>query len=101
MTTSETSEAAKAVIRRNTEEVQGGGNFEVFEELFADDFLDHTPGVQQRRRLDLNFRLGLQRRYACAQLLLSLWLHAAVLDGLRFFFVGSGAIRASSAFDVG
>jgi steroid delta-isomerase-like uncharacterized protein len=23
--------------------VQGGGNFEVFEELFADDFLDHTP----------------------------------------------------------
>jgi hypothetical protein len=43
MTTSETSEAAKAVIRRNTEEVQGGGNFEVFEELFADDFLDHTP----------------------------------------------------------
>jgi steroid delta-isomerase-like uncharacterized protein len=37
------SEAAKAVVRRNTEEVQGGGNFEVFEELFADDFLDHTP----------------------------------------------------------
>jgi steroid delta-isomerase-like uncharacterized protein len=36
-------EAAKAVVRRNTEEVQGGGNFEVFEELFADDFLDHTP----------------------------------------------------------
>jgi predicted ester cyclase len=23
--------------------VQGGGNFEVFDELFADDFLDHTP----------------------------------------------------------
>jgi SnoaL-like polyketide cyclase len=37
------SEAAKAVVRRNTEEVQGGGNFEVFEELFADDFIDHTP----------------------------------------------------------
>jgi steroid delta-isomerase-like uncharacterized protein len=37
------SEAAKAVVRRNTEEVQGGGNFAVFEELFADDFLDHTP----------------------------------------------------------
>ena len=43
MTTSNISEAAKAVVRRNTEEVQGGGNFEVFEELFADDFLDHTP----------------------------------------------------------
>src|ERR1700750_2098233 len=43
MTTNDTSEAAKAVIRRNTEEVQGGGNFAVFEELFADNFLDHTP----------------------------------------------------------
>jgi steroid delta-isomerase-like uncharacterized protein len=37
------SEAAKAVVRRNTEEVQGGGNFELFEQLFSDDFLDHTP----------------------------------------------------------
>ena len=43
MTKISVSEAAKAVVRRNTEEVQGGGNFEVFEELFADDFLDHTP----------------------------------------------------------
>ena len=32
-----------AVVRRNTEEVQGRGNFEVFEELFAPDFVDHTP----------------------------------------------------------
>ena len=41
------SEAAKAVIRRNTEEVQSKGNFDVFEELFADDFVDHTtqPGT--------------------------------------------------------
>ena len=37
------SEAAKAVVRRNTEEVQGKGNFDAFEELFADDFVDHTP----------------------------------------------------------
>jgi steroid delta-isomerase-like uncharacterized protein len=37
------SEAVKAVVRRNTEEVQGRGNFDVFEQLFADDFLDHTP----------------------------------------------------------
>src|SRR5215831_13446225 len=37
------SEAAKAVVRRNTEEVQGAGRFEVFDELFADDFIDHTP----------------------------------------------------------
>lgn len=37
------SEEAKAVVRRNTEEVQSQGNFGVFEELFADDFVDHTP----------------------------------------------------------
>src|SRR6201988_3767854 len=47
MTKISVSEAAKAVIRRNTEEVQGRGNFDVFEELFADDFVDHTtqPGT--------------------------------------------------------
>ena len=38
------SEAGIAVVRRNTEEVQSRGNFEVFEELFAPDFVDHTPG---------------------------------------------------------
>ena len=32
-----------AVVRRNTEEVQGRGNFEVFEELFNTDFVDDTP----------------------------------------------------------
>ena len=37
------SDAAKAVVCRNTEEVQSRGNFEIFEELFADDFVDHTP----------------------------------------------------------
>jgi steroid delta-isomerase-like uncharacterized protein len=36
-------EAAKAIVRRNTEEVQGGGDFELFDRLFADDFVDHTP----------------------------------------------------------
>jgi steroid delta-isomerase-like uncharacterized protein len=41
--TNRASEAAKAVVRRNTEEVQGEGKFDVFEELFADDFVDHTP----------------------------------------------------------
>jgi steroid delta-isomerase-like uncharacterized protein len=43
MTSKTLGHAAKAVVRRNTEEVQGGGNFELFDELFADDFLDHTP----------------------------------------------------------
>jgi steroid delta-isomerase-like uncharacterized protein len=37
------SEAAKAVVRRNTEEVQAKGRFDVFDELFANDFTDHTP----------------------------------------------------------
>ena len=43
MSTSKPSETAKAVVRRNTEEVQGKGNIDVFEQLFADDFVDHTP----------------------------------------------------------
>ena len=33
----------KEVVRRNTEQVQGNGDFVLFEELFADDFVDHTP----------------------------------------------------------
>jgi steroid delta-isomerase-like uncharacterized protein len=36
-------QAAKDVVRRNTERVQGHGDFDLFEELFADDFVDHTP----------------------------------------------------------
>ena len=36
-------EAIKAVVRRNTEQVQGQGDFALFDELFADDFVDHTP----------------------------------------------------------
>ena len=36
-------EAAKQVVRRNTEQVQGRGDFALFDELFADDFVDHTP----------------------------------------------------------
>jgi steroid delta-isomerase-like uncharacterized protein len=43
MSSSTSSEAAKAIVRRNTDEVQGEGNFDVFEDLFADDFVDHTP----------------------------------------------------------
>ena len=41
------SDEAKAIVRRNTEEVQGKGRFDVFEGLFADDFVDHTtqPGT--------------------------------------------------------
>jgi predicted ester cyclase len=36
-------EAAKAIVRRNTEQVQVGGDFALFDELFADSFIDHTP----------------------------------------------------------
>src|SRR6266498_2376815 len=64
MTNISVSEAAKAVVRRNTEEVQGGGNFEVFEELFAEDFLDHTP--QPGRTPDKNGARGLYRTLRAA-----------------------------------
>jgi steroid delta-isomerase-like uncharacterized protein len=37
------SDAAIDVVRRNTEEVQSKGDFELFEKLFDDDFIDHTP----------------------------------------------------------
>jgi steroid delta-isomerase-like uncharacterized protein len=43
MTEAEAGEAAKAVVRRNTEQVQGGGDWDLFDALFADDFVDHTP----------------------------------------------------------
>jgi predicted ester cyclase len=43
MSNSTVGDAAIAVVRRNTEEVQGKGNWDLFEELFADDFVDHTP----------------------------------------------------------
>jgi steroid delta-isomerase-like uncharacterized protein len=47
MRTLTASDEAKAVVRRNTEEVQDKGNFKVFEQLFAEDFVDHTtqPGT--------------------------------------------------------
>jgi steroid delta-isomerase-like uncharacterized protein len=37
------SATAIAVVRRNTEEVQGRGDWALFDELFAEDFVDHTP----------------------------------------------------------
>lgn len=43
MTSNTTPEAAKAIVRTNTEQVQGQGDFVLFETLFADDFVDHTP----------------------------------------------------------
>jgi steroid delta-isomerase-like uncharacterized protein len=43
MSNSTVGEGAIAVVRRNTEEVQGKGHWALFEELFADDFVDHTP----------------------------------------------------------
>jgi steroid delta-isomerase-like uncharacterized protein len=36
-------QTAKEIVRRNTEQVQGQGDFGLFETLFADDFIDHTP----------------------------------------------------------
>ncbi|WP_234802590.1 ester cyclase [Mycobacteroides salmoniphilum] len=36
---------AKKIVRRNTEQVQGRGDFDLLETLFADDFVDHTPAT--------------------------------------------------------
>lgn len=43
MTDNDLEAQAKAVVRLNTEKVQGEGDFALFEELFAEDFVDHTP----------------------------------------------------------
>ena len=40
-----TAQDGTPVVRRNTEEVQGRGNFEVFDELFVADFVDHTAAT--------------------------------------------------------
>jgi len=37
------SQAAIAVVRRNTQEVQGKGDYTLFDQLFAPDYVDHTP----------------------------------------------------------
>ena len=36
-------QCAKAAVRLNSEEVLSKGNFKTFDELFADDFVDHNP----------------------------------------------------------
>lgn len=41
--TTTSDDTAIAVVRRNTEHVQGQGDWQLFDELFADDFVDHTP----------------------------------------------------------
>jgi ketosteroid isomerase-like protein len=40
------------VVRRNVDAVQNNGDFTVFDEIFAEDFVDHTPqrGVPAGRR---------------------------------------------------
>ncbi|WP_078282081.1 ester cyclase [Mycobacteroides franklinii] len=43
MSDNDAGERAKEIVRRNTEQVQGQGDFELLETLFADDFVDHTP----------------------------------------------------------
>ncbi len=43
MTNTTTGDAAIAVVRRNTEQVQGTGDWALYDELFDDAFIDHTP----------------------------------------------------------
>lgn len=46
---------AIAIVKRNTEEVQGKGDFIAFDKLFADSFIDHTPqpGMQGNGKEDV------------------------------------------------
>ena len=61
--TANISETAKDVVRRNTEEVQGRGNWALFNELFADEFFDHTPQPGGSR--DKAGVLALYKRSSC------------------------------------
>jgi steroid delta-isomerase-like uncharacterized protein len=65
MSTMGAGEAAKAVVRRNTVEVQGGGDWEVFDALFAEDFIDHTPqpGVSADKAGVLTLYKGLRAAF--------------------------------------
>jgi predicted ester cyclase len=64
MSNAKPGDAEKAVVRRNTEEVQGKGNYELFDQLFADDFLDHTP--QPNCTPDKAGALGLYKKLRAA-----------------------------------
>lgn len=62
--TQDISEQAKAIILRNTLEVQGGGDWALFDTLFSDDFYDHTPQPGMAR--DKASVLGLYQRLRVA-----------------------------------
>lgn len=62
--TQDIGEQAKTVIRRNTEQVQGGGDWALFDTLFSDDFRDHTPQPGMAR--DKASVLGLYQRLRVA-----------------------------------
>jgi len=64
MSNAKPGDAEKAVVRRNTEEVQGKGNYELFDQLFSDNFLDHTP--QPNCTPDKAGALGLYKKLRAA-----------------------------------
>jgi predicted ester cyclase len=71
--------AAKAIVRRNTEEVQGGGNYRLFDQLFDDAFVDHTP--QPGRTPDKKGALDLYRALRAAFPDFSADIHWQRVDG--------------------
>jgi Na+/phosphate symporter len=91
MSTITSSDAAKAVVRRNTEDVQSRGNFDVFEELFADHFVDHTTqpnmtpdkaGVRKVKRRSRQRHLNYVNKAEHAEVLASV-LHLACGSSCR------------------
>jgi ketosteroid isomerase-like protein len=59
-----TNDEAREVVKRLIEEVQSGGDFAVFDELFHSEFVDHTPfpgyapTKEGARRIYQTFRAG-------------------------------------------
>jgi steroid delta-isomerase-like uncharacterized protein len=58
-------EAAIAVVRRNTEEVQGKGDWAAFDELWSEDFVDHTsqPGAAADKAAALGVYRGIRTAF--------------------------------------
>jgi len=55
----------KAIVRMNTEEVQGQGNWVLFDQLFATAFVDHTsqPGIPATKAGVLTLYQGLRSAF--------------------------------------
>ncbi len=58
-------DSAKAVVRRSIDELLNNGQFDSFDDIFADDFVDHTPplGSTAGRTATRNWYLDLRAAF--------------------------------------